>query len=94
MVTFGFDFSSDGASNNVEEYRGLIAGLRVGTIASTSDEDRIVVLGDSQLIINQVTGECNCGENLSEWLDIALSHLQSSLFSAVGFLENGTRLLT
>ena len=81
VVTFGFAFSSDGASNNVEEYRGLIAGVKAVTVVSTSESDQVVVLGDSQLIINQVIGACNCGDNLSEWLDIALSHLRSSRFT-------------
>ncbi len=77
VLTFGFDYSADGASNNVEEYRGLISGLKAMSMISTSTNDQIVVLGDSQLVINQLCGIYNCGDNLSYLLDIALSYLQS-----------------
>ena len=80
VLTFGFAFSADGASNNVEEYRGMIAGLRAVTLLSASEDDSIVVLGDSQLVINQVIGHYNCGENLAELLDTALTFLHPRRF--------------
>ena len=50
MISFGFDYFSDRGSNNVEEYRGLINGLKANFMISTSSFDQIVILGDSQLV--------------------------------------------
>lgn len=42
------------ASNNEAEYEALIAGLK---LAAAMEADEVVVFCDSQLIMNQVTGE-------------------------------------
>ena len=80
ILSFGCDYSADLASNNVEEYRGLINGLKSVSMLSLSPFDQIVVLGDSQLVINQLCGDYNCGTQLSYLLEIALTYLQSSKF--------------
>jgi ribonuclease HI len=42
------------ATNNVAEYRGLIAGLEK---AAELDADEVVVVSDSELIVKQMRGE-------------------------------------
>ena len=51
------DFDQGKSSNNVAEYEGLLAGLRA---ADGLGIQRLVVRGDSQLVINQVLKEYNC----------------------------------
>ena len=80
IVAFGFDYSADRASNNVEEYRGLINGLKSVSMISSSEDDEIIVLGDSQLVINQLCGIYNCCEKLLYLLTMARSYLQSAKF--------------
>ena len=50
------DFDQGKSSNNVAEYEGLLAGLRA---AAGLGIQRLVVRGDSQLVINQVLKEYN-----------------------------------
>ena len=45
------------ATNNAAEYEGLVAEL---TLALSFGVKEIRVMGDSQLVINQVNGECAC----------------------------------
>ena len=47
------------ATNNRAEYRGLIAGLE---LARQNDVDHLIVRGDSELIINQMTGRYNVND--------------------------------
>jgi ribonuclease HI len=47
------------ATNNMEEYKTLIFGL---STALSLGIRRLLVKGDSQLIIKQVRGECSCNE--------------------------------
>nr|ABA97545.1 retrotransposon protein, putative, unclassified [Oryza sativa Japonica Group] len=47
------------ATNNMAEYEGLLAGLRV---ASGLGIRRLLVLGDSQLVVNQVCKEYRCSD--------------------------------
>jgi ribonuclease HI len=51
------DLSDGQSSNNTTEYEGLLAGLRA---AAGLGVKRLVVRGDSQLVINQVTKEYDC----------------------------------
>ena len=55
-----FDFST---SNNEAEYEALIAGLR---LAKAVGAKRVEVYSDSQLVVNQVSGEYRHAEK--EWL--------------------------
>ena len=54
MVQMDFESGSGKATNNTAEYEGLLAGLRV---AAGLGIKRVVVRGDSQLIVRQVTRE-------------------------------------
>nr|AAP06851.1 putative polyprotein [Oryza sativa Japonica Group]ABF95101.1 retrotransposon protein, putative, unclassified [Oryza sativa Japonica Group] len=47
------------ATNNMAEYEGLLAGLRVATGLGIR---RLLVLGDSQLVVNQVCKEYQCSD--------------------------------
>nr|AAU90124.1 putative polyprotein [Oryza sativa Japonica Group] len=47
------------ATNNMAEYEGLLAGLRV---AAGLGIRRLLVLGDSQLVVNQVRKEYQCSD--------------------------------
>nr|CAE05102.2 OSJNBa0009K15.22 [Oryza sativa Japonica Group] len=47
------------ATNNTAEYEGLLAGLRV---AAGLGIRRLLVLGDSQLVVNQVSKEYQCSD--------------------------------
>nr|ABF98607.1 retrotransposon protein, putative, unclassified [Oryza sativa Japonica Group] len=47
------------ATNNMAEYKGLLAGLRV---AAGLGIRRLLVLGDSQLVVNQVCKEYRCSD--------------------------------
>nr|ABF98055.1 retrotransposon protein, putative, unclassified [Oryza sativa Japonica Group] len=47
------------ATNNMAEYEGLLAGLRV---AAGLGIRRLLVLGDSQLVVNQVCKEYQCSD--------------------------------
>ena len=51
------DFEKGKASNNVVEYEGLLCGLLT---AAGLGIQRLVVRGDSQLVINQVSKEYDC----------------------------------
>jgi len=62
-IAYGADFATDRAyTNNEAEYSGLIAGLDriIGWICKPTAEDNIVVTGDSQLVIYQMTGRYAC----------------------------------
>nr|CBG76438.1 OO_Ba0013J05-OO_Ba0033A15.25 [Oryza officinalis] len=47
------------ATNNMTEYEGLLVGLRV---AAEMGIHRLLVLGDSQLVVNQVSKEYRCSD--------------------------------
>ena len=51
------DFEKGKSSNNVVEYEGLMSGLRV---TAGLGIHRLVVRGDSQLVVNQVRKEYDC----------------------------------
>ena len=51
------DFDQGKTSNNVAEYEDLLAGLQA---AAGLGIQRLVVRGDSQLVINQVLKEYDC----------------------------------
>jgi ribonuclease HI len=50
-------FSHEDSTNNTAEYEGLIAGLRITAGLGIS---RLVVRGDSQLVVNQVNKAYDC----------------------------------
>jgi len=47
------------ATNNMAEYEGLLAGLRAAVGLGVR---RLLVQGDSQLVINQISKEYQCGD--------------------------------
>ena len=51
------DFEKGKASNNVAEYEGFLCGLRA---AAGLGIHRLVVRGDSQLVVNQVSKDYDC----------------------------------
>ena len=51
------DFKQDKVSNNIAEYEGLIAGLRA---AISLGIKRLIIRGDSQLVINQSNKDYKC----------------------------------
>ena len=70
LVKWGFQYSGDFASNNIEEYRGMIAGLQAALEVRLRG-DLLVVMGDSQLITKHMRGTCKVGWKLQHWFDIA-----------------------
>jgi ribonuclease HI len=50
-------FSREDSTNNMAEYKGLLAGLRITAGLGIS---RLVVRGDSQLLVNQVKTDYDC----------------------------------
>jgi ribonuclease HI len=52
MVLLDFE-----ATNNMAEYGALIFGL---TVALSLGVRELLIMGDSQLVIRQVRGECSC----------------------------------
>ena len=61
-----FESGSGKATNNTAEYDGLLAGLRA---AAGLGIKRVVVRGDSQLIVRQVTKEYNASPQMKAYLD-------------------------
>ncbi|XP_030478221.1 uncharacterized protein LOC115695286 [Cannabis sativa] len=60
-----FEFT---ASNNEVEYEALIAGLRLEKVVGAA---RVEVFSDSQLVVNQVSGECQMrGEKMAVYVAI------------------------
>ena len=53
----GYSFVDTSATNNQAEYTGLIIGLKYAVEYKIQD---ILVQGDSQLVINQMTGKYKC----------------------------------
>lgn len=51
------------ASNNVAEYEGLINGLRIAVKLGAT---RLLVYGDSKLVVDQTMKEANCNNPLME----------------------------
>ena len=78
VVSWGARFSSDGASNNVEEYRGMIDGLKDVKGRRKSLYDLIVVVGDSKLIIDQMKGICKVGDKLVKFHEEALNLVEET----------------
>ena len=56
-VWAGYSFVDTSATNNQAEYTGLIIGLKYAVDNQIQD---ILVQGDSQLVINQMTGKYKC----------------------------------
>ena len=54
IVSWGASFSGDGGSNNVEEYRGLLAGLLDVKDRRKTSFDFVVAIGDSRLVVDQM----------------------------------------
>ena len=80
VVAHGFQYSGDFASNNIEEYRGMVAGLQeVGK--RRKHGDLITVMGDSQLVVKHMTGKCAVGWKLRYWYDIATRLTDDELVS-------------
>jgi ribonuclease HI len=50
-------FSREDATNNTTEYKGLLAGLRITLGLGIS---RLVIRGDSKLVVNQVNKAYDC----------------------------------
>lgn len=80
VVQWGFQYSGDYASNNIEEYRGMIAGLREVDNWRTQG-DLIAVMGDSQLVTNHMNGSCSVGWRLQYWYEIAAHLAREELIS-------------
>ena len=102
VVTWGSQYSGDFASNNIEEYRGMIAGLReVGNWRT--EGDLVAVMGDSQLVIKHMNGACRVGWKLQLWHEIATDLSRHELTSfhwirrevntATDFLSKECRIL-
>jgi ribonuclease HI len=53
----GYSFVDTSATNNQAEYTGLIIGLKYAVENQIQD---LLVQGDSQLVINQMTGKYKC----------------------------------
>ena len=53
----GYSFIGTSATNNQAEYTGLIIGLKYAVDNQIQD---LLVQGDSQLVINQMTGKYKC----------------------------------
>ena len=73
MASWGASFSNDGGSNNVEEYRGLLAGLLDVKERRESEFSLIVAVGDSRLVIDQMKGLCKVGGRLHPYYKQAIS---------------------
>ena len=56
-VWAGYSFVDTSATNNQAEYTGLIIGLKYAVDNQIPD---LLVQGDSQLVINQMTGKYKC----------------------------------
>jgi ribonuclease HI len=56
-VWAGYSFVDTSATNNQAEYTGLIIGLKYAVDNQIQD---LLVQGDSQLVINQMTGKYKC----------------------------------
>ena len=80
VVDFGLQYSGDFASNNIEEYRGMIGGLR-RVLSWRSPGDLITVMGDSQLIIKHMNGSCRVGWKLTFWNETAVALATKELIS-------------
>ena len=55
----GLVTKGDGATNNVAEYQALIEALKAAADLELGDQ-ALEVMGDSQLVINQVNGDWQC----------------------------------
>jgi len=55
----GWKFHSEAATNNLAEYLGLLCGLKC---AKSFGIERLVVEGDSQLVVRQLNGQYQCRE--------------------------------
>lgn len=55
----GWKFHNEAATNNLAEYLGLLCGLKC---ARSLGIERLIVEGDSQLIVRQLTGKYQCRE--------------------------------
>lgn len=55
----GWKFHHEAATNNLAEYLGLLCGLKC---ARSLGIERLIVEGDSQLIVRQLTGKYQCRE--------------------------------
>ncbi|XP_021822526.1 uncharacterized protein LOC110763938 [Prunus avium] len=87
QFTFQLDFK---CTNNQAEYEALIIGLE---ILKEMKATRVLVYGDSQLVVNQLIGEYQCtSENLAMYYVMALNTADG--FSRISFVhipraENG-----
>ncbi|XP_021807706.1 uncharacterized protein LOC110751539 [Prunus avium] len=80
QVAFQLDFK---CTNNQAEYEALIIGLE---ILKEIKATRVLVYGDSQLVINQLTGEYQCtSENLTMYYVTALN--TADVFSRISFVH-------
>jgi len=63
----GLECEGEGATNNVAEYAGLYHGLKY--LVESGQTSLIEIIGDSQLVINQVNKTWKCKkEHLQEYL--------------------------
>lgn len=79
----GFSFMSrlpDGLTNNQSEYVGCISALKLALLVKSKyPQSKIIIHGDSQLVVSQVNGSWRCNsEGLKNYCMIAKKDLQSS----------------
>jgi ribonuclease HI len=66
---FGFGQVMKEATNNIAEYAGCVAALKVALYA---DVDEVVITADSKLVVMQVLGQWKCNHaHLREYRDVA-----------------------
>lgn len=58
-VQFEYDLHGR-VTNNVAEYLSLLHGLRWLESVESKDEFRVLIVGDSQLVLNQIAGTWKC----------------------------------
>ena len=75
----GWKFHSEQATNNLAEYLGLLCGLKC---AKSLGIRRLIVEGDSQLIVRHITGQYRCKEqSLRQFYNAALDIIENDLDS-------------
>ncbi|MBC8551987.1 MAG: ribonuclease HI family protein [Candidatus Brocadiales bacterium] len=58
LLEEGFDHSTEGLTNNQEEYKAVIAALEhlATMFPDATDEDKVFIKTDSELVVKQLTG--------------------------------------
>jgi ribonuclease HI len=71
------DFSNGQSTNNTAEYKRLLTGLRAAACLGVK---RLVVSGDSQLVVNQLTKEYDsprCGHMSTRYANLSAASMAS-----------------